>query len=75
MSCQLPGLSECCFWARGYIRTEIEIYVYKMDMDKIYHLKREKKKIKLLKFVMNFIDHLPKITLTRTFNSIQVDHG
>ena len=43
-------------------------------MDKIYHLKREKKN-KLLKFVMNFIDHLPNITLTRTFNSIQVDHG
>ena len=34
-----------------------------------------RKKIKLLKFIMNFMDHLPKITLTRTFNSIQVDHG
>ena len=33
------------------------------------------KKIKLLKFIINFIDHLTKITLTRTFNSIQVDHG
>ena len=33
-----------------------------MDLDKIYHLKREKK-IKILKFVMNFTVHFPNTSL------------
>ena len=37
------GCPNVAFGRGGYIRTEIEIYVYKMDMNKIYHLKCEKK--------------------------------
>ena len=45
-----------------------------MDLNKIYHLKREKNQVTLIRyeFYRSIAQHL---TLTRTFNSIQEDHS